>query len=151
MELILRNLTERDTARIGKAIAPLLFPHAFIALFGDLGAGKTTFTRSVAQGLGIEDIQSPTFTIVREHEGRLPLLHFDAYRLGSEDELYAIGYDDYLSRPAVIIMEWCENVPYALPSERLELHIQGSGAERRTMTFISYGEKYHELLENMKC
>ncbi len=151
MELILRDLTERDTARIGNAIAPLLFPHAFIALFGDLGAGKTTFTRSVAQGLGIEDIQSPTFTIVREHEGGLPLLHFDAYRLGGEDELYAIGYDDYLSRPAVIIMEWCENVRYALPSERLELHIQGSGTEKRTMIFESYGEKYHELLENIKC
>ncbi len=151
MELTLKNISERDTARIGHAIAPLLFPGAFIALFGDLGAGKTTFTRAVAEGLGIDGIQSPTFTIVREHDGRLPLLHFDAYRLGGEDELYAIGYDDYLSRPAAIIMEWCENVPGALPLERLELHIAGSGAELRTLTFIPYGKKYQELLENMKC
>ena len=133
MELTLENISEQDTARIGKSIAPLLFPRAFIALFGDLGSGKTTFT------------------IVREHGGRLSLLHFDAYRLSSEDELYAIGFDDYLSRPAVIIMEWCENVPGALPSERLELHITGSGAEARTFTFIPYGKKYQELLENIKC
>ena len=104
MELTLENISEQDTARIGKSIAPLLFPGAFIALFGDLGSGKTTFTKAVAEGLGIDNIQSPTFTIVREHGGRLSLLHFDAYRLSSEDELYAIGFDDYLSRPAVIIM-----------------------------------------------
>ena len=110
MELTLENISEQDTARIGKSMAPLLFPGAFIALFGDLGSGKTTFTKAVAEGLGIDNIQSPTFTIVREHGGRLSLLHFDAYRLSSEDELYAIGFDDYLSRPAVIIMEWCENV-----------------------------------------
>lgn len=151
MELTLENMSERDTARIGKGIAPLLFPGAFIALFGDLGSGKTTFTKAVAQGLGIDDIQSPTFTIVREHRGRLPLLHFDAYRLGGEDELYAIGFDDYLSRPSVIIMEWCENVPGALPCERLELHIKGSGADPRTFTFVPYGKKYQALLENIKC
>ena len=151
MELTLENISEQDTTRIGKSMAPLLFPGAFIALFGDLGSGKTTFTKAVAEGLGINNIQSPTFTIVREHCGRLPLLHFDAYRLSSEDELYAIGFDDYLSRPSVIIMEWCENVPGALPSERLELHITGSGAEARTFTFIPYGKKYQDLLENIKC
>lgn len=151
MELTLENISEQDTARIGKSMASLLFPGAFIALFGDLGAGKTTFTKAVAEGLGIDNIQSPTFTIVREHDGKLPLLHFDAYRLDGEDELYAIGFDDYLARPAVIIMEWCENVPGALPGERLELHITGSGAEPRTLTFIPYGKKYQKLMENVKC
>ena len=141
MELTLENISEQDTARIGKSMAPLLFPGAFIALFGDLGSGKTTFTKAVAEGLGIDNIQSPTFTIVREHGGRLSLLHFDAYRLSSEDELYAIGFDDYLSRPAVIIMEWCENVPGALPSERLELHITGSGAEARTSRIHTLRQK----------
>ena len=122
-----------------------------VSIVGASGAGKTTFTKAVAEGLGIDNIQSPTFTIVREHGGRLSLLHFDAYRLSSEDDLYAIGFDDYLSRPSVIIMEWCENVPGALPSERLELHITGSGAEPRTLTFIPYGKKYQDLLENIKC
>ena len=150
-ELELKGLSEQDTARIGEKLGEGLFPGAFIALYGGLGAGKTTLTRSIALSLGIRGILSPTFTIVREYAGRIPLFHFDAYRLGDADELYAIGFDDYLSRPAVIIMEWCENVPGALPSERLELHITGSGAEARTFTFIPYGKKYQELLENIKC
>ena len=151
MELTLNNITEQRLAEIAQSIASRLFPGAFIALFGDLGAGKTAFARHAAKALGIEDIQSPTFTIVREHDGSLPLFHFDCYRLEDEEELYAIGFDDYLARGGAIIMEWCERVPYALPNERLELHIEGSGAMPRTLRFVPVGEKYHTLLESIKC
>lgn len=151
MELTLNNVTEQQLEEIAQSIASRLFPGAFIALFGDLGAGKTAFTRYAAKALGIEDIQSPTFTIVREHDGSLPLFHFDCYRLEDEEELYAIGFDDYLARGGAIIMEWCERVPYALPNERLELHIEGSGAMPRTLHFVPVGEKYHTLLESIKC
>ena len=149
MELTLENISEQDTARIGKSMAPLLFPGAFIALFGDLGSGKTTFTKAVAEGLGIDNIQSPTFTIVREHGGRLPLLHFDAYRLGGEDELYAIGFDEYMARGGAIIMEWCENVEDALPCDRLEIHIQGSGEEPRSMRIAASGAAHEMLMEGL--
>ena len=151
MELILNNVTEQQLEEIAQSIASRLFPGAFIALFGDLGAGKTAFTRYAAKALGIEDIQSPTFTIVREHDGSLPLFHFDCYRLEDEEELYAIGFEDYLARGGAIIMEWCERVPYALPNERLELHIAGSGSMPRTLRFVPVGEKYHTLLESIKC
>ena len=151
MELTLNNVTEQQLEEIAQSIASRLFPGAFIALFGDLGAGKTAFTRYAAKALGIEDIQSPTFTIVREHDGSLPLFHFDCYRLEDEEELYAIGFDDYLARGGAIIMEWCERVPYALPNERLELHIEGSGAMPRTLCFVPVGEKHHTLLESIKC
>ena len=151
MELTLNNVTEQQLEEIAQSIASRLFPGAFIALFGDLGAGKTAFTRYAAKALGIEDIQSPTFTIVREHNGSLPLFHFDCYRLEDEEELYAIGFEDYLERGGAIIMEWCERVPYALPNERLELHIEGSGAIPRTLRFVPVGEKYHTLLESIKC
>ena len=151
MELTLNNVTEQQLEEIAQSIASRLFPGAFIALFGDLGAGQTAFTRYAAKALGIEDIQSPTFTIVREHNGSLTLFHFDCYRLEDEEELYAIGFDDYLARSGAIIMEWCERVPYALPNERLELHIEGSGAMPRTLRFVPVGEKYHTLLESIKC
>ena len=85
-ELELKGLSEQDTARIGEKLGEGLFPGAFIALYGGLGAGKTTLTRSIAAALGIRGILSPTFTIVREYAGRIPLFHFDAYRLGDADE-----------------------------------------------------------------
>lgn len=145
--LVLSGLNEQDSERIGKRIGAELFRSAFIALYGGLGAGKTTLTRSIADALGISSILSPTFTIVREYSGRIPLFHFDAYRLGGADDLFAIGFDDYCCRGGAIIMEWCENVEDALPSERLEIHIEGSGDMPRKMTFYAYGKQYEELLE----
>ena len=101
---------------------------------------------------GIQDIQSPTFTIVREHrEGRLPLFHFDAYRLESSEELYAIGYDDYLSEAGVFVMEWCENVPDALPAQRLEIHLSGSGLMPRSADIYAFGGRYASILEDLPC
>ena len=141
--------SEKDMLSLGKSIGERLFPHAFIAFFGDLGAGKTTMTKGIAEALGIEGILSPTFTIVRHHEGRLPLDHFDAYRIESSDELYAVGYDDYLNGGGVIIMEWCENVPEALPSERLEIHIEGSGEDSRRVELIPFGTAYEGLLKEV--
>lgn len=148
-ELVLDALTEQDTARIGKRLGEGLFSGAFIALYGGLGAGKTTLTRSIALSLGIRGILSPTFTIVREYAGRIPLFHFDAYRLGDADELYAIGFDEYISRGGAIIMEWCENVADALPRERLEIHIQGSGDEPRCMRMAAFGAAHERLTEGL--
>ncbi len=139
--------TEEETLALGEKIGALLFPGAFIAFFGGLGAGKTTMTKGVAKALGIEGIMSPTFTIVRHHEGRLSLDHFDAYRIEDPDELTAVGFDDYLGSDGVIVMEWCENVPEALPEERLEIHLEGSGAEPRTVSFKAFGREYESILE----
>ena len=134
----------------GISVGRELFPGAFIALFGGLGAGKTTLTKGIADALDITGILSPTFTIVRHHEGKLPLDHFDAYRIEDPDELYAIGYEDHLASGAVIVMEWCENVPEALPEERLEIHIEGSGEEPRIVALRALGERYSELLKELK-
>ena len=99
-----------------QALASRLAPGDVIAYFGDLGAGKTAFTRGLAQGLGITDpVTSPTYTIVNEYlSGRIPLFHFDMYRLSSSDELFDIGWEDYLSRGGVCAVEWSENVEDAL-------------------------------------
>ena len=105
-----------ETQALGQKLASRLAPGDVIAYFGDLGAGKTAFTRGLAQGLGITDpVTSPTYTIVNEYlSGRIPLFHFDMYRLSSSDELFDIGWGDYLSRGGVCAVEWSENVEDAL-------------------------------------
>ena len=105
-----------ETQAIGQRLAKRLLPGDVIAYFGDLGAGKTALTRGIAQGLGVTDlVTSPTYTIVNEYlTGRIPLFHFDMYRLGSSDELFDIGWEDYLARGGVCAVEWSENVEDAL-------------------------------------
>ena len=105
-----------ETQALGQKLASRLAPGDVIAYFGDLGAGKTAFTRGLAQGLGITDpVTSPTYTIVNEYlSGRISLFHFDMYRLSSSDELFDIGWEDYLSRGGVCAVEWSENVADAL-------------------------------------
>ena len=101
-----------ETEAVGAALARVLEPGAVIAYRGDLGAGKTAFTRGLARGLGVKESgTSPTYTIVNEYlSGSMPLFHFDMYRLGSEDELFDIGWEDYLERGGVCAVEWSENV-----------------------------------------
>ena len=148
--LLLENMREADTQALGHKLAAALFDGAFIALYGDLGAGKTTLARSVAEGLGIAGIISPTFTIVREYEGTLPVAHFDAYRLSSAQELHDIGFDDYLARGGVILMEWCENVAEALPAGRLEMRISGDGDVPRTIEIGATDPCHEALLEALQ-
>lgn len=114
MEFITKSPAQ--TERVGEALAKRLSAGTVIAYRGDLGAGKTAFTRGLARGLGItESVTSPTYTIVNEYlGGRLPLFHFDMYRLGGEDELFDIGWEDYLERGGVCAVEWSENVPEAM-------------------------------------
>lgn len=148
-EYRLPYLQEADTVSLGKKIGALLFPGAFVALCGDLGSGKTTFTRAIASGLGIEEeICSPSYTILMEHtEGRLPLYHFDAYRLKSSSELIDIGFVDYCYKGGVVIMEWANLVEDALPRDRLDIQILGSGKDFRTMIFIPHGSSYTDILK----
>ena len=105
-----------ETQALGQRLAKRLLPGDVIAYFGDLGAGKTALTRGIAQGLGVTDlVTSATYTIVNEYlTGRIPLFHFDMYRLGSSDELFDIGWEDYLARGGVCAVEWSENVEDAL-------------------------------------
>ena len=130
MEYITNSPSE--TEAVGAALAKCLKPGAVIAYRGDLGAGKTAFTRGLARGLGYwEPVTSPTYTIVNEYlGGRLPLFHFDMYRLGSEDELFDIGWEDYLERGGVCAVEWSENVDDALEGA-IYVTIHKTGEESR--------------------
>ena len=124
-----------QTEAVGEALAKALLPGTVIAYRGDLGAGKTAFTRGLARGLGYrEPVTSPTYTIVNEYiGGRLPLFHFDMYRLGSAEDLWDIGWEDYLDRGGVCAVEWSENVEEALDSFIL-VNIEKTGDESRRIT-----------------
>ena len=114
------SYNEMETEALGQALAERLRPGDVVAYRGDLGAGKTAFTRGLARGLGCHGrVTSPTFTIVNEYEGDLPLFHFDLYRLGSEEELWDIGWEDYLARGGVCAVEWSEIAAGALPENTI--------------------------------
>ena len=129
-----------ETEALGAALAKLLVPGDIIAYRGDLGAGKTAFTRGLAKGLGCrEQVTSPTYTIVNEYlSGRLPLFHFDMYRLASSDDLWSIGWEDYLERGGVCAVEWSENVPEAMENA-LWVTLESLGGDDRRITLE--GEK----------
>lgn len=141
---------EESTKKIGEIIGEKLFNGAILCLNGDLGAGKTTLTKSIAKALKIdEDITSPTFTIVNEYtEGSIPLYHFDVYRIGEPDEMYDIGFDEYINSDGVCIIEWSSIIRDILPKERLEINLNYSGTGRE-MEIISYGDKYKKMVEEM--
>ena len=128
--------SEAETEALGARLAEQLEPGGVVAFTGDLGAGKTAFTRGLARGLGItERVTSPTFTVVNEYEGgRLPLFHFDMYRLGSSEELFGIGWEDYLARGGVCAVEWSENVEDSLEEDAVRVDIRrGDGEDWRVI------------------
>ena len=133
MEFISHSPAETET--LGEALGKILTPGTVLAYRGDLGAGKTAFTRGLARGLGAgERVTSPTYTIVNEYlSGRMPLFHFDMYRLGSSDELFDIGWEDYLERGGVCAVEWSENVADAL-TDAITVTIEKTGEETRRIT-----------------
>ena len=127
----------QETEALGQALVQKLAPGAVVAFSGDLGAGKTAFVRGMAQGLGItQRVTSPTFTIVNEYEGgRLPLFHFDMYRLHSAEELFDIGWEDFLSRGGICAVEWSENIQEALEPGTVYVEIRrGQGEQERIIS-----------------
>lgn len=126
-----------ETERFGESLAQKLRAGDVLAFTGSLGMGKTAFTRGLARGLGCRGrVTSPTFTIVNEYEGKTPLFHFDMYRLGSSDELFDIGWDDYLARGGVCAVEWSERVSDALPGDTIFVDI-ARGEEGENMRVIT--------------
>ena len=136
-----------ETEALGQRLAEHLRPGDVIAYYGDLGAGKTAFTRGLARGLGVrETVTSPTYTIVNEYmSGRIPLFHFDMYRLCSSEELFEIGWEDYLARGGVCAVEWSENVEDALTGAiRVTIETLGTDPDARVIT-ITGGETLEDF------
>jgi tRNA threonylcarbamoyladenosine biosynthesis protein TsaE len=129
--------SELDTSQAGRVLAGKLTGGGCVALYGELGAGKTSFVRGLAEGLGLKArVTSPTFTIVNEYLGDIPLFHFDLYRLKSGDELFEIGWDDYLARGGIIAAEWSENAKDAFPADTVRVYIEKTGDNSRRIEII---------------
>ena len=126
--------SEAETIQEGRKLGRTLTPGTVVALYGDLGVGKTAFTRGLAQGLEINmPVSSPTFTIVNEYPGKIPLFHFDMYRLETENELFDIGWDDYLERGGVCAVEWSEKVPGAFNPGTITVMLRNLGGGIREL------------------
>ncbi|MBR6352364.1 MAG: tRNA (adenosine(37)-N6)-threonylcarbamoyltransferase complex ATPase subunit type 1 TsaE [Firmicutes bacterium] len=136
--IVLKNLN--DTEMFGRELAEGLVPGSVVAMTGDLGTGKTTLAKAVAKGLGVkEELSSPTFTVVREYRsGRLPLYHFDVYRVYDPDELFELGFDEYIHGNGVCLIEWADLIEDLLPAERVDVK-------------ISFGENEDERTVELKC
>lgn len=150
MEIRLNGLEE--TKEFGIKLGEILAGGDIVCLNGDLGAGKTTLTKSIGLGLGVTDyITSPTFTLINEYRGRLPVYHFDVYRLENVDELYDLGFDEYFYGKGVSIIEWAEKIEKLLPKERIVLNIEkGIDIDERRINITGYGNRYIEILKELE-
>lgn len=142
----IKTSTEEETEVVGEKLAQTLHPGTVIALYGDLGAGKTAFVRGLAKGLGLDcNVSSPTFTIVNEYSGNhtMPLFHFDMYRLSSADELFEIGWEDYLARDGICAVEWSENVERAFYGTEIQVKIHKVSYTEREIEILHWEGEQH--------
>ena len=146
MEYKLVTNSEFETIEIAQNIESEKFPNMVICLNGELGSGKTMFVKGIANALGItEVITSPTFNIIKEYDGELPLYHLDVYRLDSVND--DIGIEEYFTKGGIVVIEWAENIKSILPEERLDIKIKVLGENKRSLVITPHGQKYEELCE----
>ena len=139
-----------ETRRLGAKIGELLRPGDVVLLRGGLGSGKTTLVQGLAYGLGIrEPVTSPTFTLVHEYRGLVPLIHLDPYRLENPVEVAALGFDELLERPAALVVEWSERLGEVAPAERLEIDMETIAESIRRITLTAVGGHYEHVVLDM--
>lgn len=146
MEYKIISKTEYDTIEIAQNFESEKFENMVICLDGELGSGKTVFTKGIANALGIEEtITSPTFTIIKEYNGELPLYHMDVYRLDGNTD--GVGVEEYFNKGGVVVIEWSETIKDILPEERLDIKFKVLDENVRVLIFQPHGRKYEELCE----
>src|SRR6185369_2362672 len=146
---VLSDSPESTEALAGK-LSQLLLPGDFISLHGDLGAGKTKFASGIAKGLGVDPsipITSPTYTLLNIYQGRIPLYHFDLYRLSGDDDVVALGFPEYFYGNGICLVEWPERLHDELPQSRLEIRLNHVDDDSRDIELISTSSRYDRLLE----
>ncbi len=146
MEFKITTYNEEETIELAQNFEAEKFPNMIICLDGELGSGKTVFTKGIAMALGIqENITSPTFTIIKEYDGELPLYHMDVYRL--DGHVDGIGIEEYFTKGGVVVIEWADTIQDILPKERLDIKFRVVDENKRVIVMTPHGKKYEELCE----
>jgi tRNA threonylcarbamoyladenosine biosynthesis protein TsaE len=144
---------EAGTAALGAALAEVLPDGAVVALCGTLGAGKTRLVQALAEACGVDrrDVVSPTFVLAQEYHARRTLYHLDAYRLRNEDEFLQLGPEEYFESAGITVIEWADRVVGCLPPERIEIHMEVTGAQSRRIEVIAFGDRYAAVIESLRA
>ena len=146
MEYKITTRCEMDTIELAQNFESEKFPNMIICLNGELGSGKTMFTKGIADAIGIkEPITSPTFTIIKEYDGELPLYHMDVYRLNGETE--GVGIEEYFTKGGVVVIEWADTIKDILPKERLDIKFHIVDENKRILVLNPHGKQYEDLCE----
>ena len=151
-KLIFKTSSADETIKFGEKLGRLLAAGHVIALVGELGAGKTTLVKGIVQGLGVKDrraVKSPTFSLIHKYEGRIPIFHFDAYRLEGVQDMLDIGSDEIISGNGVSIIEWADRVPECLPGKYLKITLIAVSENERKIELCSYGRCYDEIIDKL--
>ncbi len=149
--LKINSMCDKDTKNWGYKLGKLFTKGDVICLSGDLGAGKTSLTQGIAKGLGVDDyVTSPTYTLINEYKGRYPVYHFDVYRINDIDEVYELGYEEYLYSDGVIVIEWASIIKEILPENRLDINIKrGNDLNYREIYIEAKGKRYKEIINSL--
>lgn len=151
-KLTFKSTSVDETIGFGRKLGMLLSPGDTIALVGELGAGKTTLVKGIVQGLGVTDrrvVKSPTFALVHKYEGRIPIYHFDAYRLEDGEEMLDIGSDEMIYGNGVAIVEWADKVSGYLPKECLKITLTAVSENERSIEICGYGSRYNKIINDL--
>jgi len=150
MNLTIITKSPEETNNLGEKISKIIKPGDLLAFYGELGVGKTCFIQGISQGLKVKDyVTSPSFTIINEYQGNVPIYHFDLFRLNNAEEILEFGYEEYFNGEGLIVIEWAEKIEQFLPKEHLKIDIKFKDRYKRTISFIPQGDRFNNLLEEL--
>lgn len=150
MNLTIITKSPEETKNLGKEVSKLTKPGDLLAFYGELGVGKTCFIQGISQGLKVKDyVTSPSFTIINEYQGKIPIYHFDLFRLNNAEEILELGYEEYFYGEGLIVIEWAEKIEQLLPKEHLKIDIKFRDHYKRIISFIPQGDRFNKFLEEL--
>ena len=150
MNLTIITNSPEETKKIGKEVSKLARPGDLLAFYGELGAGKTCFIQGISQQLEVKDyVTSPSFTIINEYQGKIPIYHFDLFRLNSAEEILELGYEEYFYGEGLTVIEWAEKIEQFLPKEHLKIDIKFKDRYERIISFISQEDRFKKFLKEL--
>jgi tRNA threonylcarbamoyladenosine biosynthesis protein TsaE len=150
MNLTIISKSPEETKKLGEDIGKLVRAGDLLAFYGELGAGKTCFIQGISQQLEVKDyVTSPSFTIINEYRGKIPIYHFDLFRLNNAEEILELGYKEYFYGEGLTVIEWAEKIEEFLPKEHLKIDIKFEDHYKRTITFIPQGDRFEKILKEL--